>query len=1148
MAIRYVKAATLSVISVLAIFVIALSFLYWKVSSGPVELAFLTPRIENAINVQLVGTKTKIGRTVLEMDRDTGVPTIRFVNISLLDENGAVIARAPKAGLELDLTDWISGNIRPHTFDLYGAKINAIRNFDGGFELGIAEAPPDGGSVDISFDETSNEEKGDLNATTSSPLSQEFSLGPSLMALLNATDSNSPLAALKTIRVRRAQIRFEDEANDARWFAPEADLIINRTPEGASMQATGSVASSGAPWHVKLSAAYSRQTKTVNVESQIEDVIPVDVANKIYALSQFARFKSPLSGKVNFEIGKEGSVTKADAELVPGKGAIDLPNYFARPIIIDSGILKFAYDGKSPVVAMKDSSINVNGARAALAGEFTPLRDSEGKLNALKIKIESNNSASPQEIAEQNLLERIVFEGRTSVDEPRLDIDDLVVMNGQTGVRLRGIVSGGEKSNGLQLAGRIRDVNAALLKSLWPPIITPNTRAWVQQNIIDGRISEGTFQINLPPDALAKALKEQKFAPGSIALSMRLADVQSRYFKGLSPLKSASGVGELKDDNFHLTIESGNVELGGETINVDRGLFDAANLLMAEPPGTFEFDVSGTAGGLKAFLSQPDLAGLNINPESFPPLTGKVAAKVGLSLPLIKAVPKERVKFTAGLKVTEASIAEVAPGIDLTNATFDIAMNENTITATGPARINGVASQIMWEKARKTGEVSTIVQTTIDAKTREKLGITMGSFAKGDIPVKISSQGKIGDSAEIEADLSGVAMSVEALGWNRKPTRGTTMTVEMKSTPTGRMLDNLNISGPGVLIKGDITLGKANSLKLANFTDVRLGDDYVFSAQIEPGQGATRIAVKGNVFDAKPYIKAIISPVRGGEEKAAVSGPAYAIDAQFDKVYANRGEIIRNVRAKLTTGESRVQTAAIDGQYISGLPVSLRLTAESGGRALSVNSTDGGATLRAANFYSKVAGGTLDFKASVANAAGSPIRNGELWIRNFSVRNEAALAELDRRGKPRKSGPRRDGLNFKRFYIKFESDARAIELKEIELKGNDLGAVAKGRVYKANSGLVIGGTVIPAQGINGAFDDLPLLGILLSGGNNEGIFGITFCLGGTIQNPKWQMNPLSVMLPGILRKFTECQLPKSGKAVNQEIGSSEVTGSAPSPY
>ena len=44
-------------------------------------------------------------------------------------------------------------------------------------------------------------------------------------------------------------------------------------------------------------------------------------------------------------------------------------------------------------------------------------------------------------------------------------------------------------------------------------------------------------------------------------------------------------------------------------------------------------------------------------------------------------------------------------------------------------------------------------------------------------------------------------------------------------------------------------------------------------------------------------------------------------------------------------------------------------------------------------------------------------------LRNFEVRNEAALAELDSRGKPKRAGPRRDALTFDKLTLPFTSDA-----------------------------------------------------------------------------------------------------------------------------
>ena len=72
---------------------------------------------------------------------------------------------------------------------------------------------------------------------------------------------------------------------------------------------------------------------------------------------------------------------------------------------------------------------------------------------------------------------------------------------------MRGVVTGGEESPGIQAAGRLRDVNAALLKKLWPPIMAPKTRAWINENVVSGQLTEGVFEVNFPPDSLARSQK-----------------------------------------------------------------------------------------------------------------------------------------------------------------------------------------------------------------------------------------------------------------------------------------------------------------------------------------------------------------------------------------------------------------------------------------------------------------------------------------------------------------------------------------------------------------------------------------------------------------------------------------------------------------
>jgi hypothetical protein len=142
-------------------------------------------------------------------------------------------------------------------------------------------------------------------------------------------------------------------------------------------------------------------------------------------------------------------------------------------------------------------------------------------------------------------------------------------------------------------------------------------------------------------------------------------------------------------------------------------------------------------------------------------------------------------------------------------------------------------------------------------------------------------------------------------------------------------------------------------------------------------------------------------------------------------------------------------------------------------------------------------------------------------LRNFEVRNEAALAQLDTRGKPKKSGPRKDGIVFDKLTLPFTTDDKFVRIGESLVRGNDLGASAQGLIRKVDSAIDITGTIIPAYALNSAISGIPLVGDILTGGRGQGIIGLTFALSGNMNNPRFQVNPVSAIAPGILRKFFE---------------------------
>ena len=65
------------------------------------------------------------------------------------------------------------------------------------------------------------------------------------------------------------------------------------------------------------------------------------------------------------------------------------------------------------------------------------------------------------------------------------------------------------------------------------------------------------------------------------------------------------------------------------------------------------------------------------------------------------------------------------------------------------------------------------------------------------------------------------------------------------------------------------------------------------------------------------------------------------------------------------------------------------------------------------------------------------------------------------------------------------------------------------------------GTFVPMYGLNNIFGQIPIVGLFLGGGSNEGLIGVTYEVVGTVGQPVLNINPISAMAPGVLRKIFE---------------------------
>jgi hypothetical protein len=154
-------------------------------------------------------------------------------------------------------------------------------------------------------------------------------------------------------------------------------------------------------------------------------------------------------------------------------------------------------------------------------------------------------------------------------------------------------------------------------------------------------------------------------------------------------------------------------------------------------------------------------------------------------------------------------------------------------------------------------------------------------------------------------------------------------------------------------------------------------------------------------------------------------------------------------------------------------------------------------------------------------------KEGLISVGDFSVKGEAALDRLAAGG----PAGAQNGVAFSRLRAEFTRQNGQLTIREGVLKGPMIGGTIEGSIDYLGNQVRMSGTFVPMYGLNNMFGQIPIFGLFLGGGSNEGLFGVTYEVVGTTSQPVLRVNPISAILPGLSRKIMEFNTGKQNNPV-----------------
>jgi len=1120
---RWVKRLAVVIAVLAVIFASCFGGLWWRLGAGPINLDLATPWLAAAIEDNIGhGNTVEVGGTQIERAGKIRI-AVRIRDIVVRDRDHAIVASAPKAEVRLSGTALLMGRLRAESLNLVDAELAVRITPDGQVTVSAGDT-----AKPLATGVASKRDAG-LAATFPRPAPPPGTPAPEtaqngLLAGLDWLDSLSLTGLdgqnLNEIGLKNGNLVVDDQQRGNKWSFENISMSLRRPSAGGVALSVGE--EGARPW--SLRAVIGPQANGVRSVDLRADKVPtanILLAMRVKDLTYSANL--PLSGELKGELGRDGLPTYFRGKLTAGAGQIidsDTPDY---PMAIDSAEMNVEWDSGRRVLVAPFKIIS-GANRVTLLAHIEPpngnITDWQAGLSGGTIVLAGNDGEQPL------IFNRIAIGLRFDTDRKRVVLTQADISNGEIGVAGTGSVDYSSEAR-LQLGFAGTPMPAAALKRMWPILIVPEVREWVIERIERGTLQRIEVGVNSPVRNLSR--KGPPIPDDGLAVNITATGVTVRPVDDLPVVRDADLRARVTGRTATVNINQGIADTpAGRKVTISDFTFEVPDMVPKPSPSKVKFRIDGTIPAAAEILASDRLSDVSatfVDPNAS---KGTVTATVLLGMPVKGVLTKADTTYSVTADLGGVSIDKLVMNQKLEANALKVVANNNGYQVRGDVKINGQPASLDYRKPNE-GDADIKLSATLDDASRARLGLDLGPAVSGSIPIKLI--GKIGDHDSrvgIEADLTSLRLDNILPGWVKVPGKSGKATFSVVKKEQSTLFQDIVVDGGGVSIKGSLEVDANGDLMSANFPTYSPSEGDKTSLKADRGaDGVVKVTMRGDVFDGRGFLKSAMSG-KEADPKSKTKNIDFDVDLKLGTVAGYNGEALRSVDAKFSRRSGNIKAFTLSGKVGRDTPVTadLRGRVQGQGRDLIILQTnDAGAFLRFSDANTKVVGGQLAL-AMEPPTVEPTAKEGLINIRDFSIKG---VPELDRAAAGGPAGVQ-NGVAFSALRAEFTRQSGHLTVRDGVVKGPTIGATIEGSIdYLANS-VRMSGTFIPMYGLNNMFGQIPIFGQILTGGSNEGVFGVTYEVVGTPSSPVLRVNPISAIFPGVTRKIMEFQ---TGKQNNQ---------------
>jgi hypothetical protein len=1119
---RYVHRAFWGTTVTLAIVTVAVLGLWWRLTSGPIELDIATPWLKAAIEENFGGNHTvAVGGTQIERD-EKGRTSLRLRDIVVRDGDGTVVASAPKAEVGLSGMGLLTGHIRAHSLNLVGAEMAVRIEIDGRVTVFAgADKRPITTAAPALAPALPYQPPGTSSPQTA--LRSELEDMAGLMAWIDGAGATGfDGHDLRELGLKNGNLVVDDRRNDKKWTFDQINASLTRPAQGGVIFRLESD-NTARPW--ALSAAMrplADGIRAVGIEARNVSTSDILLALRLNEASIDADI--PISASIRADISPDGTPQVIQGQVIASAGNIVSHEDDSVRVPIDHADFRFNWDARRRTLVVPfqiksgGNQFTMQANLEAPAADQTAWQLTMARGDAVidPIILGSADAADDEGIG----INRVAVRARIDPTRKRIDLDQGDFSRIDTrptqnvGVAFTGSLDYSGAEPHVAFGGAGTRMPLSVMKRMWPMFVAAPVRAWVETHIGGGTVERVVIAGNAPLQTFKNG--GPPTPDDGFSVDIETSGTSLRPVLTLPPIRDADLTVRITGQAATINLGRGTVEVGGRKLNVASGVFSAPDTHLKRAPSRTTFRIDGTVPAAAALLSSEglrDSVGLTLDPNT---TRGTLSAQVTVDATLEKRMPDNPSTYQLTADLTNFSADNMLLGQKVEASVLKVTASSDGYQVKGDVKINGTPASIDLHKQKGDVDAELRMLASVDEAARKRIGIDFGNTVTGTIPIKVT--GRVGDAAtddrmSAEADLTAVKIDDLLPGWVKAAGKPAKATYTLVKTPKSVRFDDLTIDGSGASVKGAIELDNTGDVISANFPVFSLADgDKVSLKADRGGDGVLRVTMRGDVYDGRHFVKGAL----GGAQDKPKKQTDLDLDIKIGTVAGYNGETLRGLDLRLTRRGGHIRTFAMTSKIGRDTPFNgdLRLRARDNHQVVYFETDDAGSLFRFTDTYPRMQSGQLWVAMDPPSQDETP-QVGHLFIRSFQIRGEPALDRVVS-GAP---GAAIGAVDFSEMQADFTRFTGKMAVRDGVVRGPLVGATIEGQVDYVKDEVHLRGTFVPFYGLNNMFGQIPIVGFFLGGGSNEGLLGITYEATGPPGAPRISVNPVTAIAPGLLRKF-----------------------------